>query len=111
MTPCEQVTERMVAVAHGAGAFTAEAQAQPDQLPRLRLEWRLVQAAGRLGDGSARRVDPARVSGAVLRELRAGRQRTRWIRSRALTGLAAAAALVLIVRTSGPTPTRRGTAR
>ena len=104
MTPCEQVTERMVAVAHGAGAFTAEAQAHLTGCPDCALEWRLVQAAGRLGDGSARRVDPARVSGAVLRELRAGRQLTRWIRGGALTGMAAAAALVLMVRTSGPAP-------
>ncbi len=108
MTPCEQVTERMVAVAHGAGALTGEEQAHLAACPDCALEWRLVQAAGRLGDRAAGRVDPARVSHAVLGTLRAERRRGQWIRRGALAGLAAAAALVLMVRTSGPAPGRAG---
>ncbi len=108
MTPCEQVTERMVAVAHGAGAFTGEEAAHLAACPDCALEWRLVQAAGRLGGREAARVDPARVSDAVLGELRAERRRHQWIRRGALAGLAAAAALVLMVRTGGRAPTPGG---
>lgn len=104
MTACEQVSERMVAVAHGDGAFTGEELAHLADCPACAGEWRLVQAAGRLGDRAARRVDPARVSAAVVGHLQAERRRSRWLRGGALAGLAAAAALVLMVRTAEPGP-------
>ncbi len=108
MTSCEQVTERMVAVAHGAGAFTVEEQAHLAGCADCAREWRLVQAAGRLGDRAAGRLEPARISNAVLGQLQAERRRSRWIRRGALAGLAAAAALVLMVRTGGPAPVTGG---
>lgn len=102
MTECESIQDRMPLVAHGTAAWSEAEAAHLTACAECGAEWRVIQAARRLGDSAARRVDPVRVSGAVLTRLAADRRAARWKRGGWLAGLAAAAAVVLIVRSGTP---------
>ena len=49
MTVCEQLSDRMPAVAHGQAGWSAEEQAHLAGCADCRAEWDLVSAASRLG--------------------------------------------------------------
>jgi hypothetical protein len=97
MTECESMQERMPLVAHGQSEWTGAELGHLAACPDCSAEWRLVQTAARLGGPAARRLDPGRISVAVLGQLAAARRGARWRRGGWLAGLAAAAVLVLMV--------------
>jgi anti-sigma factor RsiW len=102
---CEQMAERMPEVAHGGGQWSDREAAHLASCPECQAEWRLVREASRLGQSTAARLDPARLSATVLAEVRRRRQHDRWRRGAWVTALAAAAAVVLVVWTgSGKGP-------
>ncbi len=107
MTPCEAVTDRMALVRHGHAEWTADEAAHLAACAECAREWAVVDAAARLGTGAAARVDPARVSAVVLARLGAERRRRHWWRAGGLVGLAAAAALAILIvgRPARPGPT------
>lgn len=100
MTPCEMLSDRMVLVAHGTAEWTAAETEHLAACADCRHEWRLVKGAPRIGSEAARRTDPARVSAQVLATLAVERRRRRWFRAGGLVGLAAAAALAIMVSTA-----------
>ncbi len=97
MMDCEAVQDRMPLVVHGGPTWTEAEAAHLASCADCAAGWRVVQTAARLGDAAARRVDPEHISAAVLSQLARDRRSTRWIRGGWLTGLAAAAAVVLLV--------------
>jgi hypothetical protein len=103
MTDCESIQDRIPLVAGGLAAWSDQESAHLATCAECTAEWRVVQSARRLGDAAARRVDPARVSSAVLARLAAERRRARWKRGGLLAGLAAAAAVVLMLRSTSHT--------
>ncbi len=94
---CEALRERMPDVAHGAGAWTEAEAAHLAACVECAAEWRLVRTALHLGDAAARRVNPARLAAAVASGVVRERRVSRWKRAGWLTGLAAAAAVALVV--------------
>lgn len=104
MTICEELSERMPAVARGEAHWDATALAHLAVCRECAAEWRVVSAVAALGR-AAPAIDPEAVGRLVLRRLAAsgGRRRRarRWLG--AVTGLAAAAAIVLMLWS----PTRR----
>jgi hypothetical protein len=97
MTICEQLSERMPAVAHGAAAWTAEEQAHLAGCADCHAEWDLVAAASRLGLDVAAGLDAHHVSERVLGRLRVERGRRGRRVGWAVGGLAAAAAVLIAV--------------
>jgi len=103
---CETLRERMPDVAHGAGTWTGAEEAHLAGCAECAAEWRVVRTALRLGDPTARRVNPGRLAAAVAAGVARERRMSRWKRAGWLTGLAAAAAVALVVwRGSTPTDT------
>jgi hypothetical protein len=105
MTICEQLSERMPAVALGQAAWSDAERAHLAACEECLAEWGLVAEASRLGLDVAAGIDAHHVTERVLGRLRAegGRVRVRrvgWM----LGGLAAAAALVLAVWPARPRP-------
>ncbi|MEO8636541.1 MAG: hypothetical protein ABI587_14795 [Gemmatimonadales bacterium] len=97
MIDCEMLVDKMPLVAPGAAAWTPEETSHLIACAECAASWRLVQAAPRLGASAAARIDPARIA-ERLREQLAEDGRARWWRRAGwLTGLAAAAALSLVV--------------
>jgi hypothetical protein len=99
MTNCEQLSDRMAVVARGGPVWTTEEAAHLATCAECSAEWRLLQAATRLGESSASRIDPTSVSRMVLSRLAARRRRQRagWVGL-----LAAAAAVTMIVWSERP---------
>lgn len=97
MTICEQLSERMPAVAHGDAAWSTEEQAHLAACSDCRAEWDLVSAASGLGLDVAEGLDAHHVTERVLGRLRAERTRRGRRIAWAVGGLAAAAALALAV--------------
>lgn len=99
MTICDALSERMPEVARGEAHWDAAALAHLAACRECAAEWRVVSAAVALGR-AAPLIDPEEVGRVVLRRLAAsgGRRRRarRWLG--ALVGLAAAAAIVLVLR-------------
>ena len=97
MTMCEQLSERMPAVARHEAEWGAEEEEHLASCAECRLEWKLVVIAGRLGADAAADLDPDNVSERVLGRVRSERRtrdrRIRW----ALAGVAAAAVLTVAV--------------
>ncbi len=104
MTHCESIQDRIPLVANGLAEWDTAEAAHVASCPECSAEWRTVMLARQLGDAAARRIDPARVSSAVLLRLASQRRATRWKRGGWLAGLAAAAALVLMVRAGSRHP-------
>jgi len=97
MTLCEQLSDRMPAVAHGQAVWSAEEQAHLAGCADCRAEWDLVSAASRLGLDVADGIDAHHVTERVLGRLRAERRRRGWQIGWAAGGLAAAAAVAIAV--------------
>jgi hypothetical protein len=110
MTPCQQLSDRMPAVALGRSRWSVAEEAHLTSCVDCQAEWKLVLAAGRLGALSPT-VDPEVTSAEVRRRLadeRVGRLR---IRRWALVGLGVAAALAVALWTGRPAPRRSVVAR
>jgi hypothetical protein len=102
MTDCHIIADRMPAVANGKAGWGPSEAAHLESCPACRLEWDLVRAAQGLGGDVAAALDTGRIAERVARRIAdsdpavtpqgLGPAR-RW-----LIGLAAAAALVLVIR-------------
>jgi len=106
MTTCEALSERMPAVASGGAGWTDEEAAHVASCGDCRAEWSLVQAARGLGRSVGPEFAAEGMASRVLARVRASQRadaRRRATR-RALTwgGLAAAAALMLVVLFGAP---------
>jgi len=101
MTICEQLSERMPAVALGTATWSAEEETHLASCRECRKEWELVSAAADLGHDVAASLDSHHVTERVLGRLRADSgwrgRRIGWV----VGGLAAAAVMALVVRTGG----------
>ena len=97
MTVCEQLSDRMPAVAHGQAVWSAEEQAHLAGCADCRAEWDLVSAASRLGLDVAEGMDAHHVTERVLGRLKAERGRRGRQIGWAAGGLAAAAAVAIAV--------------
>lgn len=103
MSECLRLSDRIPEVALGRSSWTAEEAAHLRGCADCRAEWTLVGAAAALAARAPNPSDPAAMAGAIERRLRRDRaeqrQRTRnW----SLAGLAAAAAVALLVWTGRP---------
>lgn len=99
---CGTLTDRMPLVAHGAAEWSAAELAHLGSCADCAAEWNLIRTTARLGDRTAARLDTARLAAAVLGEVKQRKQRDRWRRGSWMVGLAAAAAIVLVVTLQGP---------
>jgi hypothetical protein len=103
MSLCEQLSDRMPAVASGASAWSHEEAAHLERCDWCRGEWDVVRAAAALGRDLPVALDPLHVTQRVVGRLRADRAHARhrrvWI-----AGLAAAAVIVLAVATGSHAP-------
>ncbi len=101
MTTCEQLSDRMPAVARGQSAWTPGERMHLEACPGCRREWELVRLTAGLGREWETRIDGARMARAVsarlAREGRRHQHRRRWTWS-GVAALAAAAALALVFR-------------
>ena len=102
MTTCEQLSDRMPAVARGEVSWSAAEESHLATCSECRLEWELVSAASGLGRDVTASLDPHHVTERVLGRLRAERRsrgrRIRWT----VAGVAAAAAVTLVVWVGSP---------
>lgn len=98
MTDCASIQDRIPLVANRLSEWTPEEAAHLAACAECSAEWRVVDVARRLGDAAERRVDPGRVSRAVMARLASDRAARRWRRGGWIAGLAAAATVVLMVR-------------
>ena len=105
MTICEQLSERMPAVALGQAVWGDAERAHLIGCAECQAEWALISEASRLGLDVAAGLDAHHVTERVLGRLRVegGRVRRRRV-GWTLGGLAAAAALVLAVWPGKPRP-------
>jgi len=106
MTSCEQLSDRMPAVARGEAEWTAEEASHLAGCDECRLEWELVSAASALGRDVAAELDAHYVTERVLGRLRAAPRIRRQRLGSIVAALAAAAAVALVVwagpRYTGP---------
>lgn len=100
---CVELRDQMPDVANGGRQWNAGEAVHLAACAECAREWQLVQVALRLGDATAGRVHTSRLSAAVLAGVARERRVAGWKRTGWLTGLAAAAAVVLLVwRGSAP---------
>lgn len=96
---CGLLSDKMPGVAHGEASWTTEESAHLTACFACASEWRLIQRAVHLGDGAAAGLDTAGLSASIMAQVaRRGRQ-DRFTRNAWYTGLAAAAAIALVVFT------------
>lgn len=99
---CGTLTDKMPLVAHGVAGWTPEEQAHLEGCADCAGEWELVRATMRLGDQAVARLETSRLATAVLGEVKRRGRQDRWQRTGWMVGLAAAAAIILVVTTRGP---------
>jgi len=97
MTTCEQLSDRMPAVARGQIGWSAEEESHLATCAECRLEWELISAASGLGRDLTAALDPHHVTERVLGRLRAERRSRRRRMGWAVAGIATAAAVALVV--------------
>jgi hypothetical protein len=95
---CESLTDKMPLVAHGQLTWTEAEAAHFAECRDCRAEWQLIQTAR---DLRAAPVDETRLADAVLAGVARRTRLARWRRNGWLTGLAAAAAVALVVWRGG----------
>jgi hypothetical protein len=99
---CEQLSDRMPAVARREKSWTPEEQAHLAGCPDCQAEWELVSVTAGLGADLAADLDAHHVTERVLGRLReerlAGKRRIGWT----ITGLVAAAMVALTVLVGRP---------
>jgi len=96
---CLALSERMPAVAADEETWSSAEAAHLSTCVECAAEWRLVLQARQLGAGAAGRLDTAGLGAAVLQGVAARHRAARRRRGAWLTGLAAAAAVTLVVWT------------
>ncbi len=102
---CEMLSEKMPEVAHGTAGWTPEESAHLSTCFSCAAEWRLIQRAAHLGDGAAAGLDAGALSSSILAQVSKRGRRDRFTRNAWYTGLAAAAAVALVVYSGrGPKP-------
>jgi len=107
---CGDLLDRMPVVAAGRGAWSAEEAAHLAGCVECQEDWALIRQARTLGQ-AGEKIDARKVESQVLTRLTAARRSDRIRRGGWLTGLAAAAAVALMlwqgggVRTNGTAPT------
>ncbi len=110
MTDPHIISDRMPLVAQGGGEWTTAEAGHLAGCADCCLEWEVIRAAWVLGRGAASHIDSNRLAAEVARRLteaprRSGRfpmRPPRWA-----LALAAAAAIILAVRITGPHPATR----
>jgi len=101
----DTLSDRMPDVAAGRAAWTAPEQAHLDGCATCREEWALLCAAASLGGGVERDFDARGAAAAVAARWReAPLPVARPVRRYALAGLAAAAAVALVLLPNGSSP-------
>lgn len=93
-------SDRLLAVAHGKGHWSADERVHLDGCAECRLEWNVVRAAWMLGRAPAEGVAPSRAAAAVVRRISTAEAAPSGSRFRPVgwaLGLAAAAVLTLAV--------------
>lgn len=106
---CEKLSDKMPAVAGGALTWSAEEAEHLRICADCSAEWAVVQAGRMVGEGAS--LDADALAAHVLHRLRTEPGVRRVSRSRWLVGLAAAAAIVLILMPwTSPAPQLRGSA-
>lgn len=95
MTSCEEMLERMPAVALGEAQWSEEEATHLAGCASCQAEWSLIQKA--IAVGGQLPLDLEKTGAAVLGRLRDERRESRLRRAGLLTGLAAAAAVALVV--------------
>lgn len=103
MTVCEQLSDRMAAVAGGDRWTTAEA-AHLASCADCAAEWALIATARGLGARLSGTLNARHVTERVLGRLRAEQAVARSRRGLAIAGLAAAAVIALAIWTGSPRP-------
>jgi hypothetical protein len=106
MTSCEEMLERMPAVALGEAQWTEEEAKHLASCASCQEEWAVIQKAVALGS-QAPALDLEKLGTAVLGRLRDDRRERRLRRVGLVTGLAAAAAVALVVWSRVPHPAER----
>jgi len=104
MTICEQLSERMPAVALGQAAWTDAERAHLAACAECGAEWALVSATSRLGLDVAAGLDGHHVTERVLGRLRVEGARTRTRRVGWMLSGLAAANREQVVQRQGPLP-------
>lgn len=99
---CGTLTDRMPDVASGQAQWSEAESAHLAGCESCALEWRIVSAARLLGGSAARQIDATALTGKVIAGVRAAEQRSRWTRAGWMSGLAAAAVLLLVLRINLP---------
>jgi len=106
MTECHIIGDRMPYVANGKAVWRPSESAHLETCQDCRLEWELVRATHALGSGVVTSLDTSRIGERVTRRMAeadsAARPGILHSGRRWLIGLAAAAALVLVVRSWRP---------
>jgi hypothetical protein len=95
---CGALTDRMPDLASGQAQWSEDERAHLAACASCGLEWRIVDAARRLGSPAAQRLAPVQLAETVIAGARAREKRARWIRAGWVSGLAAAAVLLLLLR-------------
>ena len=108
MSDCMHLSDRMIEVLHSGSRWTADEAAHLAGCRDCAGEWKVLQAARALGGAAGDRIDPERLGPRVLAGLAQARRHARWRWVGWVGGLAAAAAITLLVwnprgRGSGPT--------
>jgi hypothetical protein len=104
MTLCQQLSERMPAVALGRSRWSAVEDVHLASCAECQAEWDLVQLAGRLGASSTSMVDPDAIDAKLRRRLEDARAGSRRVRRWALVGLGVAASIAVALWISRPAP-------
>ncbi|HWA14910.1 MAG TPA: hypothetical protein VG817_00655 [Gemmatimonadales bacterium] len=99
---CGVLQDRMPDVASGAAVWTEVEAAHLAGCDSCAREWRIVRAARRLGGSAARRVNSEVLAANVIAGVRRQQKRSLWVRVGWVSGLAAAAILVTVLRVPPP---------
>ena len=102
MTLCQQLSERMPAVALGRSRWSDAEEAHLASCADCRAEWSLVQLAGRLAASAPGIADPEAMGAKVRHRLEQARAAGRTVRRRALVGLGVAAAVAVALWSPAP---------
>ena len=101
---CGDLLDRMPVVAAGRGSWSAEEAAHLAECVECREDWALIQQARTLGQ-AGERVDTGKIQSQVLARLAAARRADRIRRGGWVAGLAAAAAVALMLWRGNIPPT------
>jgi hypothetical protein len=104
MTLCQQLSERMPAVALGRSRWSDAEETHLASCADCRAEWSLVQLAARLAASSPALVDPEAIGAKVAGRLEQARASGRRVRRWAMAGLGVAAAVTVALWTGRPAP-------